>query len=72
VVPLDWPGCRQTVQDRLGDALGSVRQAVDAAAAAALPPDVVAAAQARGRARDMVATAKELLIELEAMPQDES
>ena len=30
MVPLDWPGCRQTVQDRLGDALGSVRQVEDA------------------------------------------
>ena len=31
------------------------------AAAAALPPDVVAAAQERGRARDLDATAQELL-----------
>jgi tetratricopeptide (TPR) repeat protein len=35
-----------------------------AAAAAALPPDVVAAAQERGRARDLWATVEELLIEL--------
>jgi hypothetical protein len=41
-----------------------------AAAAASCPPDIVAAAQARGRARDMVATAKELLAELEAETQD--
>jgi hypothetical protein len=33
------------------------------AAAAALPPDVVAAAQARGQARDLWATAEELLEE---------
>ena len=36
-----------------------------AAAAATLPPDVVAAAQERGRARDLWATAEELLAELE-------
>jgi tetratricopeptide (TPR) repeat protein len=36
-----------------------------AAAAGALPPDVVAAAQERGRARDLDATVKELLTELE-------
>jgi hypothetical protein len=35
-----------------------------AAAAATLPPDVVAAAQERGRARDLWATAEELLAEL--------
>jgi tetratricopeptide (TPR) repeat protein len=35
-----------------------------AAAAAALPPDVVAAAQERGRARDLWATVEELLVEL--------
>jgi hypothetical protein len=37
-----------------------------AAFAATLPPEVVAAAQKRGRARDLDATAKELLAELEA------
>lgn len=36
-----------------------------AAAATALPPDVVASAQARGRARDLWDTARELLAELE-------
>jgi tetratricopeptide (TPR) repeat protein len=36
-----------------------------AAAAAALPPEVVAAAQERGRARDLWATVEELLAELE-------
>jgi tetratricopeptide (TPR) repeat protein len=36
-----------------------------AAVAATLPPDVVAAAQERGRARDLWATAEELLAELE-------
>ena len=36
-----------------------------AAAAEALPPDVVAAAQARGRARDLWATVEELLDEIE-------
>jgi tetratricopeptide (TPR) repeat protein len=36
-----------------------------AAVAVTLPPDVVAAAQARGRARDLQATLKELLDELE-------
>jgi hypothetical protein len=36
-----------------------------ATAAATLPPDVVAAAQARGRARDLQATLEELLDELE-------
>jgi predicted ATPase len=36
-----------------------------AALAATLPPDVVAAAQERGRARDLWATVEELLIELE-------
>jgi hypothetical protein len=35
-----------------------------AAAAATLSPDVVAAAQERGRARDLDATVKELLAEL--------
>jgi hypothetical protein len=35
-----------------------------AAAAKALPPDAVAAAQERGRARDLWATARELLDEL--------
>ena len=35
-----------------------------AAVAATLPPDIVAAAQARGRARDMEATVAELLVEL--------
>ena len=35
-----------------------------AAAAATLPPDVVAAAQERGRARDLEATVQELLAEL--------
>jgi hypothetical protein len=33
---------------------------------AELPPDVVAAAQERGRARDLEATVAELLVELEA------
>jgi hypothetical protein len=37
-----------------------------AAAATILPPDVVAAAQERGRARDLWATMEELLAELEA------
>ena len=37
-----------------------------AAAAEALPREVVAAAQERGRARDLWETAKELLAELEA------
>jgi DNA-binding SARP family transcriptional activator/predicted ATPase len=41
-----------------------------AAAAKALPPDVVAAAQERGRARDLEATVKELLAELEAEMYD--
>ena len=36
-----------------------------AAAAATLPPDVVAAARERGRARDMQATVEELVDELE-------
>jgi hypothetical protein len=36
-----------------------------AAASAHLPPEVVAAAQERGRARDLMATPEELLIELE-------
>ena len=36
-----------------------------AAAAASLPPEVVAAAQARGRALDLRATAEELAAELE-------
>ncbi len=35
-----------------------------AAVAATLPPNVVAAAQARGRARDLEATVAELLVEL--------
>jgi len=35
-----------------------------AASAASLPPDVVAAAQERGRARDLEATMAELLAEL--------
>jgi hypothetical protein len=35
-----------------------------AAVAATLPPDVVAAAQERGRARDLEATVEELLVEL--------
>jgi hypothetical protein len=35
-----------------------------AAVAATLPPDVVAAAQERGRARDLEATVEELLAEL--------
>ena len=37
-----------------------------AAAAATLPPDVVVAAQERGRAQDLEATVQELLAELEA------
>jgi hypothetical protein len=36
-----------------------------AAVAATLPPDVVAAARERGRARDLCTTAEELLTELE-------
>jgi hypothetical protein len=36
-----------------------------AAAAQALPPDVVAAAQERGRVRDLAATVAELLAEVE-------
>jgi tetratricopeptide (TPR) repeat protein len=36
-----------------------------AAVAATLPPDVVAAAQERGRARDLWTTVRELLVELE-------
>ena len=36
-----------------------------AAAAASLPPEVVREAQARGRARDLAATVRELLAELE-------
>jgi hypothetical protein len=36
-----------------------------AAVAATLPPEIVAAAQERGRARDLWATARELLVELE-------
>jgi hypothetical protein len=46
----------QWIQDVVGQPI--------AAAAAALPPAVVAAAQERGRARDWVGTAKELLAEL--------
>ena len=42
-----------------------------AAAATTLPPEVVAAAQERGRARDLEATVKELLAELEADIYDE-
>jgi tetratricopeptide (TPR) repeat protein len=38
-----------------------------AAAAATLPPDVVAAAEARGRARDLQTTLRELLAEMEAI-----
>jgi hypothetical protein len=38
-----------------------------AAAAASLPPQVLAAAQERGRARDLWATVEELLAELEGM-----
>jgi tetratricopeptide (TPR) repeat protein len=41
-----------------------------AAAAATLPPDVVSAAQQRGRARDLWETAKELLAELEGKADD--
>jgi hypothetical protein len=41
-----------------------------AAAASALPPDVVAAARERGRARDPVATAAKLLAELENVAND--
>lgn len=40
-------------------------------AAASLPPEVVAAAQARGRARDPWETTRELLAELEAESEDE-
>jgi hypothetical protein len=43
------------------DVFGKLIEAV----AASLPPDVVAAAQARGRARDLWETAEELLAELE-------
>ncbi len=42
-----------------------------ATAAKALPPDVVDAAQERGRVRDLWPTAKELLAELEADIHDE-
>lgn len=42
-----------------------------AAAAKALPPEGVAAAKERGRVRDLDATVKELLVELEAKMQDE-
>jgi predicted ATPase len=42
------------------------------AAAAALPPEVIAAAQERGQARDLMATAKELLAELEEEIEEES
>ena len=42
-----------------------VGQRVASAAAATLPPDVIAAAQARGRARDVQATVKEMLVEFE-------
>jgi tetratricopeptide (TPR) repeat protein len=38
-----------------------------AAVAATLPPEVVAAAQERGKARDLEATVEELLVELEAI-----
>ena len=38
---------------------------IEAVAAATLPPEVVAAAQERGRARDLDATVAELLVELE-------
>jgi hypothetical protein len=41
-----------------------------AAATANLPPEVVAAAQERGRQRDLFATAKELLSELEEEVSD--
>jgi hypothetical protein len=40
------------------------------AIAATLPPDVVAAAQERGRARDLDATVAELLVELEKERDD--
>jgi predicted ATPase len=39
-------------------------------AAASLPPEVVAAAQERGRARDLWATVEELLVELEEMESE--
>jgi predicted ATPase/DNA-binding SARP family transcriptional activator len=42
------------------------------AAAESLPPEVVAAARARGRARDLEATVREMLVELEAEMQDGS
>ena len=42
-----------------------------AAAAAALPPEVVAAARERGRARDLDATIAELIAEFEDEPADE-
>ena len=42
-----------------------------ATAAETLPPDVVAAAQERGRARDLEATVKELLADLEAKGHNE-
>lgn len=41
-----------------------------AAAAATLPPEVTAAAQERGRARDLWATVEELLTELEEMESE--
>jgi hypothetical protein len=43
-----------------------------AAIAAELPSEVVAAAQERGRARDLKATVQELLMELEAAPDRRS
>ena len=44
-------------QDVFGQSLAGI--------AASLPPEVVAAAQERGRARDLEATVQELLLELE-------
>ena len=41
-----------------------------AAVAATLPPEVVTAAQERGRARDLEATVAELLVELGETTQD--
>jgi predicted ATPase len=55
------PGC-PAIEDQYGR---PIREA-----AKSLPPEVVAAAQERGRARDWESTAKELLAELEQQKQD--
>jgi len=51
------PASVEETQDRADELLQGLR--------AELPPDVYAAAEARGRARDLRATLRELLIELE-------